>query len=44
MTERSFCVHRRIQQLLLQVDQPTRQINILPLGCDTVLLQADLRA
>ena len=32
------CVHK----LLLKVDQPAEQIDILPLGCDAVLPEADL--
>jgi len=35
-------VDRCIHQLLLEVDQPAKQIDILPLGCDAVLPEADL--
>ncbi len=31
-----------VQKLLLEVDQPAEQINILPLGCDAVLPEANL--
>ena len=31
-----------VQKLLLEVNQPSKQIDILPLGCDAVLPEADL--